>query len=256
MWPEARFLQRRALHLHWPTFIGRRPCRRRPRSADRRSAAGEVAERDDLPPEKRDPRSETVGAYRSIGGRCAIHARGSKSGRSAISRASTGSTRRRRERASCSNAARRESSVTDPLPSSGSPGGGRATIITLGSDKPTAPPEKHRDTGGGKPHPAGVVGHVAEGTLYGLAVTIHLPVVWEVFGPFGGSPYRETFGVPTAACRRAGHTDPMRLGDRPMPKRRPAHDELSAICRVTCRRAARTPPHPLAHPITATKQGR
>jgi hypothetical protein len=36
----------------------------------------------------------------------------------------------------------------------------------------------------------------------------------------------------------------------------PAYDELSAICRVTCRRAALTPPHPLAHPIKATKQAR
>jgi hypothetical protein len=41
-----------------------------------------------------------------------------------------------------------------------------------------------------------------------------------------------------------------------MPERHPAHDELYAICRVTCRTAALTPPHPLAHPITATKQER
>ena len=56
-------------------------------------------------------------------GTWASHARGSKSGRSAMSPASTGSTLLRWERASCSNATRLESSLTDRLPSPGSPGG-------------------------------------------------------------------------------------------------------------------------------------
>src|SRR6185312_6418104 len=54
--------------------------------------------------------------YRSIGGSWVIHARGSKSGRSSMSRASTGSARRRWVRACRSHAVRLESPVTEPPP--------------------------------------------------------------------------------------------------------------------------------------------